>query len=203
VASEATGEVQARSTAVCGRLPDDARRDFGYLRTLPTDPAAMLRVLRERQSGEPDPDSRAFTAAGELMHQSYLPREQRAAVFRAAKLISGVAVQSGVQDAAGRAGIAVARVDEARGVRDELIFEPGSYRYLGSRRVVVDAERADAAGPQVAVLPAYASRTQGLPAPRTGHPAAPAGTVLVSSAELAVTVADSAPNFPSGGPSCG
>src|SRR5438552_1398699 len=129
-------------------------------------------ALAARQSGDPSVDGRAWTAVGDLMRESYLPPAQRAAVFQAAELIPGVTLVRDVQDAAGRTGIAVARVDDRRGLRDELIFNPATYLYQGERVFVVDPAKADAAVP----VPVATGQTP-------SHAAAPASAQLVSTAE--------------------
>ena len=86
------------------------------------------------------------------------------ALLRAAAQIPGVILLHNVADAAGRRGIAVART--ASGVlRTELIFAPGSYRFIGVQDVLLKA----------------------------GH-GLPAGTVWAASALVRATVVDSAPD---------
>jgi len=118
-----------------------------------------------------------WTAAGELLRESYLPPAQRAALFRAVKLIPGVELVAQATDAAGRSGVGVGFVDPKRGTREQLIFAPDTYRYLGERSFVVDAAKAQA----------------------------PVGSQLAGTAELSITVADSAPSAAAGpkGPNCG
>lgn len=185
---------------VCHPHPtDNTRTDYSYLSTLPTDPARMLKVLEDRSSGDPSPAGRAWTAAGELLRESYLPPAQRAAVFRAAKLLPGVAVIEDAEDAAGRRGIAVARVNDERGVRDELIFNRTTFLYQGERTFVVDSAKAETAAPRPV------STTTASPHATTDPdgPAAAVGTQLTSTAELSVTVAETAPKFASTGKHCG
>jgi hypothetical protein len=166
-ARERAGDVSMIPLPVCGPRVEQFRRDYMYLRTLSTDPVRMLEYLRS-QSGDTDPDRRAFASAGDLIRESYLPPAQRAAVFRAIKLIPDVVVVPDAQDAAGRAGIAVARVNTATGLRDELIFDRETYRFLGERAYVV---REGALG------------------------SIPVGTQVAGTAELSVAVADAPPSL--------
>jgi hypothetical protein len=60
-----------------------------------------------------------------------------AALYRAATKIPGSVVVKDAVDAAGRHGVAVARVDEQAGIREELIFDEETMQLLGERSVVV------------------------------------------------------------------
>jgi hypothetical protein len=203
-AQKDVGKVGWRPLPICGQLPDNARRDYLYLRTLPTDPEQMLAVLRSRNSGDPDRDRRAWTAIGDMLRESYLPPAQRAALFRAAKLIPGVTVVEAATDAVGSVGIAVARVDDEQGVRYELIFDPETYLFQGERSFVVHL-------PKVKTKP-VPSRTGDanaapVPAPTgataSAAPTPPVGSLLSVTAELSVTVADEAPRVPHDEKTCG
>lgn len=168
-ANEMVGRVETYPIEVCTNRDDADRRDYAHLRTLPTDPEKMLKYLRRgfdaNGGGKRDVNLAMWTAAGDLSRESYLPAAQRAALFRALKLIPGVEFVERAEDASGRAGVAVGMVDPNIGVRNQLIFDPQTYRYLGERAFVVDAAKADA----------------------------PVGSQLAGTAELSVTVADSAP----------
>ncbi len=156
---------------VCG-----SPNNYVRLRTLPTDPQRMFAYLQSQASGGGDRNHRLWEAAGDLLRENYLPPAQRAALYRAINLIPGVVLVPQARDAAGRAGVAVGIVDRQAGVRDEIVFAPDTYRYLGERAFVVDAATAKA----------------------------PVGSQLAGTAELSVTVADSAPVATSGpkGPDC-
>jgi hypothetical protein len=107
----------------------------GYHGDLPTDPGAMLTYLRGRGGSKNGPDQDAFTAAGDLIREAYLPPAVLAAVFEAVGRIPGVTVAGTATDEAGQTGVAVTR-DEIQGSRVELIFDPETYDYLGERVVV-------------------------------------------------------------------
>ncbi|MFF5075880.1 CU044_5270 family protein [Actinoplanes sp. NPDC000266] len=80
------------------------------------------------------PDSEAFTTISDLLGESYPPAALYPALYRAAAKIPGVLVVDDAVDAAGRHGVALARVDES-GLRQELIFDKSDYTYLGTRMV--------------------------------------------------------------------
>jgi hypothetical protein len=141
-------------------------RDYVHLSKLPTAPQQMLAHLREvAGDGKGDRNYATWAAAGDLIRESYLPPAQRAALYRAIELIPGVEFVAQAEDAAGRTGVAVGFVHASSGVREQLIFSPTTYRFLGERAFVVDAAKAGA----------------------------PVGSQLAGTAELSVTVADSAP----------
>ncbi|MEV0345287.1 CU044_5270 family protein [Nonomuraea sp. NPDC050680] len=181
------------------------RTDYAYLSTLPDDPAAMRAYLYKRQPGESgdkgEADREAFVSVGDLVRESYPPRAQRDALFEAAKAIPGVQVAEGVEDSAGRQGVALGR--ESRGVLEQLIFDRDTHVLLGERHTVVDAKAAGAPVDSVLALtaqlkvsvvdrlPEQASKAEkdsscmpqpGATADSTGQPTAP------PTAEVTVTV---------------
>ncbi|NUW35499.1 CU044_5270 family protein [Nonomuraea sp. SMC257] len=141
------------------------RSDYDYVSRLPTEPQKMYEHLYTELGNGPRDDAEAWNRVRGLLTEAYLPRAQRVALFRAAAAIPGVTTVRHAVDAAGRTGIAAARTDPVAGRRDEFIFDPKTYLYLGERSVVTDAAKAEA----------------------------PVGTVLTSSAQLSVSVADHAP----------
>ncbi|WP_169944198.1 CU044_5270 family protein [Microbispora sp. H11081] len=157
------------------RLPAcDSTRDTAYvnLKNLPADPEKMRAYLYDRPRGDNPPDTGAWTAVGDLLRETYVPAPQRAALFKAAATIPGVTVTENVEDASGRSGIGVGRV--SRGVREEIIFDPSTYELLGERGIVVDAKEAKA----------------------------PAGSLVASTAQLEVTVDDTAPKVDDSAAGC-
>ncbi|MBE3010090.1 CU044_5270 family protein [Microbispora sp. NEAU-D428] len=148
------------------RLPAcNSARDTAYtnLKKLPADPERMRAYLYDRPHGDNPPDTGAWTAVGDLLRETYVPAPQRAALFKAAATIPGVTVTENVEDAAGRTGIGVGRV--SGGVREEIIFDSSTYELLGERGIVVDEKEAKA----------------------------PTGSLVASTAQLEVTVDDTAP----------
>jgi hypothetical protein len=110
---------------------------------LPTNPDEMRRYLYQadaefdRFGGKAPADQRAFRRAAEVLRVSLLAPDVQAAVFAAVSTIPGTTVRTGARDVTGRPGIAVTRV--ADGIRDELLFEPSTYAYLGADSIVVSA----------------------------------------------------------------
>ncbi|MER5539202.1 CU044_5270 family protein [Streptomyces mirabilis] len=111
---------------------------YDYLKTLPTDPDALLKKIYKETKGQGNsPDQEAFTMVGDLLGEQLAPAKLNAALYRAAAKIPGVVVVDHVKDAAGREGIALAHVDQQSGDRTEWIFDRKTYAYLGSRGVQV------------------------------------------------------------------
>ncbi|MFF5211861.1 CU044_5270 family protein [Streptosporangium sp. NPDC000396] len=158
---------------VCGKPPAHLRTDYASLKRLPGDAEGMRAHLyagsdddNGDKSEEKDKDRTAWTAAGDMLRETYIPPAQRAALFKAVGAIPGVSVVEDAEDAAGRRGIGVGRV--SMGVREDLIFDPETYELLGERGVVVDEKIAKS----------------------------PVGSLVASTAQLSVTVADSPPDAP-------
>jgi hypothetical protein len=140
-----------------------------YARGLPTEPDRMLDYIYAHLQGENPRHEQAWITVGDLLRERLLPPKARAAPFEAAARIPGVTVVRDSVDAAGRHGIAVAVVHD--GVRQELIFDPKTYRLLGERGVVVDAGKAGA--PQGALV-AWTAQLRYAVVDRVGQePAAP------------------------------
>ncbi|TYC16908.1 hypothetical protein FXF65_08130 [Actinomadura syzygii] len=143
------------------------RNDFAYVSRLPTEPQKMYEHLYTRLGTGPQADVEAWMRVGGLLTEAYLPSAQRVALYRAAAAIPGVTTVDRAVDAAGRAGIAAAKT--VGGVRREYLFDQRTYQYLGQREVVTDAAVARA----------------------------PVGSVLTSTAQLRVSVANRAPRVDS------
>ncbi|GHA24244.1 hypothetical protein GCM10010372_25230 [Streptomyces tauricus] len=111
---------------------------YDYLTKLTTDPDALLaKIYKETEGQGNTPDQQAFSTIGDLLAESYPPAELYPALFEAAAKIPGVVVVDDAVDAAGRHGVAVARLDETSGQREEWIFDKKSHVYLGARNVQV------------------------------------------------------------------
>ncbi|MFH8580898.1 CU044_5270 family protein [Streptomyces zaomyceticus] len=109
-----------------------------YLAALPTDPDALLRKIYKETEGQGSGrDQQAFTTIGDLLVESWPSPRLTAALYRAAAEIPGVVLVDNATDAAGRKGVAVARLDESSGQRTEWIFDSKTLAFLGERTVQV------------------------------------------------------------------
>ncbi|MEV0134862.1 CU044_5270 family protein [Dactylosporangium sp. NPDC050688] len=124
------GRLDATRTRPCESEP-------GYRANLPTGPDGMLTFLRQLPAVAAGSQS-AFAAAADLLQQTYIQPQARAALFLAVAKLPGVTVRSGVADAAGRAGVAVGQGNNT--ARQELIFEPETGQFLGTQMNILGDE---------------------------------------------------------------
>ncbi|MEU3692281.1 CU044_5270 family protein [Streptomyces narbonensis] len=116
-----------------------------YVAALPTDPEALLRLIREETRGDGgDADQRAFRAIGTLLAETWAPPKVTSALYEAAARIPGVSVLPSAKDAAGREGVAVART--ADGEQTQWIFDRATSAFLGERTVLVETTAAGKKG---------------------------------------------------------
>ncbi|CAM5378476.1 CU044_5270 family protein [Streptomyces narbonensis] len=116
-----------------------------YVATLPTDPEALLRLIREETRGDGgDADQRAFRAIGTLLAETWAPPKVTSALYEAAARIPGVSLLPSAKDAAGREGVAVART--ADGEQTQWIFDRTTSAFLGERTVLVETTAAGKKG---------------------------------------------------------
>ncbi|MGX2994591.1 CU044_5270 family protein [Streptomyces sp. JNUCC 64] len=123
-----------------GEIPEASLNapSYDYLAGLTTDPDELLALIYKETEGQGrTPHQQAFTTIGDLLGESYPPARLYPALFRAAKKIPGVVVVPDVEDAIGRKGVAVARLDKTSGQREEWIFDKKTHVFLGERVVQV------------------------------------------------------------------
>lgn len=124
-------------------------RDFGPgelryedLSDLPTDPAALAAVIRQRATlpSGPPVDVEMFVIVGDLLRETAAPPALRAALYRVAARIPGVELVGSVTDRAGRRGVAVAKTTSHFGGKQRmvLIFDPATSALLAEERVLLE-----------------------------------------------------------------
>ncbi|GGQ24084.1 hypothetical protein BKA00_006114 [Actinomadura coerulea] len=165
VARQNVGRSSMSKAADFDDRAEHLRSDYAYLSRLPTDPAKMYEHLYTGLGTGPGADATAWQNVGGMLTEAYMPRAQRAALFRAAAAIHGVTTVGRAVDAAGRTGVAVTLDPAGSGVREEYIFDEKTYEFLGRRSVVTNAGQAEA----------------------------PVGSVLTNSAQLKVSIAERPP----------
>ncbi|WP_230859556.1 CU044_5270 family protein [Actinoplanes aureus] len=112
---------------------------------LPDDPDELLAKIYAESAGKGHSrDGQAFTVIGDLLSEAMLPARTTAALYQAAAKIPGVELIADAEDAAGRHGVAVARVEQ--GERREWIFDRESGEYLGERSYLVEDQPYGKAG---------------------------------------------------------
>ncbi|NYI06929.1 CU044_5270 family protein [Allostreptomyces psammosilenae] len=142
--------------------------DYRYLESLPTDPEELLALIYQGNEGNgTTPGDKAFSTIGDLLRDTLAPPGLSAALYQAAAQIPGVERIDDVEDAAGRSGVAVARVEDSGNVRVEWIFDEETLEFLGERQIAL-----------------------------TDSFGVPAGTVISSNAILTRAVVDEAGEVP-------
>lgn len=118
-----------------GKAP--SHLSYDWLKAQPTNPGALLKSIYATTGNTRDRDQRAFQEIKSIINEQLVPARTAAALYRAAAKIPGVVVVENSQDATGRTGLALARVDERYGERTELVFDRTTFAYLGSRGVQI------------------------------------------------------------------
>jgi hypothetical protein len=126
----------------------DGSKQVSYreLLALPRDPGALharLRAIADSCDCGQSLEQETFVIVGDLMRDTPIPGDLRAALLRAAAHIPGIERIDRVRDVAGRMGTGVAI--DSQGTRSALIFDPRSYELLGESEFALEgAEFADA-----------------------------------------------------------
>ncbi|MEU9037411.1 CU044_5270 family protein [Streptomyces sp. NPDC048352] len=148
VSVDGTAATTTRTARGTGTHPPDGKPTlngptYRFLETLPTDPDRLRKVIYAdaRLNHGPGsgsttgPDQEAFVMIGDILKRGGTPPGLSAALYRVAARIPGVVLVPGATDAAGRTGVAVARVHD--GERTEWIFDEGSLGFMGERTVLL------------------------------------------------------------------
>ena len=134
------------STSTCVLAIDSSNSlppvaSYAGLRTLPQNPAALLSYISSHaithQIGGLKSQLQWNAIQDILRDNPSMPPAVAAALFRVAATLPGTVVLHHITDAAGRPGVAVAM--QYDGLSSELIFDPGTCRFMGSADVVTGA----------------------------------------------------------------
>jgi hypothetical protein len=113
--------------------PAGCQNQPAYETTIPTDPKTAKAWLYNNSHGDNPPDVQAFHTVGDTIRERYIGSKALAALFKAAAQIPGVKLYQNVTDLAGRTGIAVGQT--WKGARQELIFDPKTFKLIGEQEV--------------------------------------------------------------------
>ncbi|MEV6107451.1 CU044_5270 family protein [Streptomyces sp. NPDC051940] len=124
--------------------PDDARSErerFEFIAALPADPQALIdkAVAYFERSAEETREDAAFRSLDLMIHTYPAQPDGLAKIYRAMATLPGIRVEPRtVPDAVGRQAIAISRTVPGGMVsRDEVLIDPVTYTYLGSRLVAL------------------------------------------------------------------
>lgn len=132
------GNTGERGVTLNGDVPDTGA--YNRLVKLHTKPDVLLKKIYKDTKGQGNgPHQQAFETIGDLLTESYPPAKLTTALYKAAAKIPGVVTVDDAVDAAGRHGIAVARLDKSSGQRTEWIFDKEKLTFLGDRTVQVES----------------------------------------------------------------
>ena len=113
---------------------------------IPTDREELLELIESRNLiGGPSGDWETFAIIGDLLRETSLQPQERAALYQVAAELPGVELVGRVVDGAGRPGVAVAytRTNTDAPSRHELIFDPTTAQLLGENEVLVEDSTVD------------------------------------------------------------
>jgi hypothetical protein len=119
---------EAIKRPVPSKAPADCKNQPYFHRDLPGDAKAMREWLYKNALGILPPDVRAYHYVQETLALTRLTPAAQAAIFKATGTIPGVKI---VQSTPRHITIA----QTWRGIRRELLFDPKSYRLIGTRNV--------------------------------------------------------------------
>lgn len=143
-ANQRAGWVAAGSPPLprAGQVEDSGLSSGGMLDAsgLPTDPSELRHLIEARKirgvEGPPG-EAETFALIGDMLRETYLPSDVRAAIYRLTAELPGVELLGEVHDPVGRPGTGIAFTDRKRGTRHELIFDPATSALLGERESIV------------------------------------------------------------------
>jgi hypothetical protein len=113
---------------------------WGGHANLPRDPYRLLNhIYRVTLGAGPSPDGEALVFIADTLRQGTAPADVRKALLQAATMIPGVTVVDEQANLDGVTGVAIGRLEDREGFRQELIIDPDTGRLIGERQVVVGA----------------------------------------------------------------
>jgi hypothetical protein len=109
---------------------------------LPRDPYLLLNHIYWSTIGQgPSPDGEALVWIADLLRTGAVPADLRAALYKAAAMIPGVEVTDNQATLDGTTGIAIGRLEDTSGVRQDIIIDPETGRLIGERSVSTKGDR--------------------------------------------------------------
>lgn len=111
------------------------------LAALPRDPYLLLNHIYKTTIGQGNSaDGQALVWITDTLRFGAVPAELRAALYNAAAMIPGVEITQQRANLNGTNGIAIGRLEEANGIRQDLIIDPGTGQLIGERQVLTHGD---------------------------------------------------------------
>jgi len=82
------------------------------------------------------PDGQALVWIADTLRFGAVPANLRAALYKAAAMIPGVEITEEQANLNGATGIAIGRLEDANGIRQDLIIDPATGQLIGERQVL-------------------------------------------------------------------
>ncbi|BCJ36894.1 hypothetical protein Athai_43970 [Actinocatenispora thailandica] len=123
--------------------PDWAFPTPAFLAKQPRDPKKLLAVIEAAQRPsaltKADRPTLAFLSIAQVMGSGYVPADLRASLYRAAKLIPGIKLNSTTAELGGRKGISVSKLSPYGILQQEIVFDAKTGAFIGERETVAKA----------------------------------------------------------------
>ena len=100
------------------------------------DPRVLLNYIYRATLGTGNsPDGEALVFIADTLNTGFATAATRAALYRAAILIPGVTLTANSATLDGTTGVAIGRVEQKYGIRQDLIINPDTGELIGEREV--------------------------------------------------------------------
>ena len=107
------------------------------LAELSRNPYLLLNHIYKTTLGQGNsPDGQALVWIADTLRFGAVPADLRAALYKAAAMIPGVEITEEQANLNGATGIAIGRLEDANGIRQDLIIDPTTGQLIGERQVL-------------------------------------------------------------------
>ena len=108
-----------------------------HLAELSRNPYLLLNHIYKTTMGQGNsPDGQALTWIADTLRFGAVPADLRAALYQAAAMIPGVEITEKQANLNGATGVAIGRLEDATGIRQDLIIDPTTGQLIGERQVL-------------------------------------------------------------------
>lgn len=107
-----------------------------FLAALPRDADALRdRVYADSSDAGPSRDGAAFASVADVLRSGLVPADLRSALFTVLATIPGVEVTAAEVEIDGVEGVAIGRLEDVNGIREEIVVDPATGHVVGERSV--------------------------------------------------------------------